>query len=351
MPTTYAIPNGRTVFDATLVSGVTGGVQTVNNSDLGTVGFKPDLIWTKTRSAVDNNYLVDSVRGTSNYIISNSTAAEASNANFITGITSTGYSYGSAGYGSGITLVGWQWQAGQGTTTTNNAGSISSQVSVNTTAGFSIVTYTGNGASNQTVGHGLGAVPSMMIVKARNQADSWLVYHIGCPNPATNTLILNDTIAVQTSSPNWNSLAPTSTVINVYNPGSGGYTNGNGYTYVAYCWTPIAGFSAFGSYTGNGSSDGPFIYTGFRPKFFLYKSTSYSPTDWNIVDTSRDTYNASQKYLRPNTSGAEGNDGDLLDLLSNGIKIRRSFSDLNRSGENYIYMAFAENPTKFSNAR
>jgi hypothetical protein len=346
MPTTYAIPNGRTAMDATLVSGVTGGVQTVNNSDLGTVGFKPDLIWTKTRNAADNNYLVDSVRGTSNYIISNSNVAEASNANFITGITSTGYSYGSAGYGSGTTLVGWQWVAGQGVNNTNNAGTITSTVSANTTTGFSIVTYTGNGSNGASVGHGLSVTPSMIIFKDRTGTNGWLVYHSSIPSPTGNYLVLNATAATSAAS-GW--CTPDASKITFTTSYSG--TNANGSNFVAYCWTPIAGFSQFGSYTGNGSSDGPFIYTGFRPKFFMYKSTSYSPTDWNIVDTSRDTYNASQKYLRPNTSGAEGNDGDLLDLLSNGIKIRRSFSDLNRSGENYIYMAFAENPFKFANAR
>lgn len=337
-------------MDATLINGVTGSVQTINNSDLGTVGFKPDLIWTKTRNAGDNNYLVDSVRGTSNYLISNSTVAEASNANFITSITSTGYSYGSAGYGSGTTLVGWQWQAGQGTNTTNTSGSITSTVSVNTTAGFSIVTWTGTGTTG-TVGHGLGVAPQMMIVKARNQADNWITYHAGCANPATNTLLFNTTGAVQTSSLNWNSTAPTSSVFSVYNPGSGGYTNGNGYTYVAYCWAPVAGFSQFGSYTGNGSTDGPFIYTGFRPKFVQIKNTADGTSYWFINDSSRNTYNPTGLDLASNDSVAESNESSVYDFLSNGFKLRCTYASFNQNGSRIVYSAFAENPFKYANAR
>jgi len=343
MPTTYAIPNGRTVFDATLYTS-NGTTQTVTNNDLGTVGFKPDLVWQKTRSVIGSNWLTDSVRGAALNLNSNNTNAETSLPLFVTSFNSNGFSIGTDNFSVGSTLVTWQWQAGAGTTTTNNVGSISSQVSVNTTAGFSIVTYTGNGVAS-TVGHGLGVAPSLVIVKNRTSTtQNWAVYSsfLG----VNGVIFLNATDAFTSVTGKWS--GTNSSVIGLNTASD---INQSGSPLVAYCWAPIAGFSQFGSYTGNGSSDGPFIYTGFRPKFFLYKSTSYSPTDWNIVDTSRDTYNASQKYLRPNTNGAEGNDGDLLDLLSNGIKIRRSFSDLNRSGENYIYMAFAENPLKFANAR
>jgi hypothetical protein len=250
---------------------------------------------------------------------------------------------------SAATYVGWQWQAGQGSSTSNTNGSITSTVSVNATAGFSVVTYTGTGTTG-TVGHGLGVAPKMIILKARNQADSWLVYHSGLPTPATNTIILESTGAVQTSSLNWNSTNPTSSVFSVYNPGSGGYSNGNGYTYVAYCWAEIAGFSKFGSYTGNGSTDGVFVYTGFRPKYLMIKVTN-AVNEWIVVDSARATYNVIGNYLLASTSGAEDSGYQLVDFLSNGFKMRNSFGGWNGSGENIIYMAFAENPFKNANAR
>lgn len=343
MPTTYAIPNGRTVMDATLVTGVTGGTQTITNAG----GFKPDLIWTKTRSAVDNNYLVDSVRGTSNYLISNSTAAEASNANFITGITSTGYSYGSSGYGSGITLVGWQWQAGQGSTSSNTSGSITSTVSVNASAGFSIVTYTGTGVVGGTVGHGLGVAPSFIVVKDRTTAGyGWLCYHSAL---GVNQYIqLNGNGAAASLTGVWGS-AVNSTTFGVY-AAVGSSNNALSDSLVAYCWAEIAGFSKFGSYTGNGSSDGPFIYTGFRPKFVMYKAATGSAYNWSIYDTARDPYNTPTKLLYPNSSSAEDSPYLYMDILSNGFKIRAA-GNLNENGSNYIYACFAENPLKFANAR
>lgn len=350
MPTTYAIPNGRTAMDATTYT-ANGGVQTVTNIDNGTTGFKPDFWWGKTRANAGGNYFVDSVRGVSQLLQSQSTAAETTDANYVTAFNTNGFSLGTSNYPSGNTMVGWQWVAGQGVNNTNTVGSITSTVSANTTTGFSMVTYTGTGTTG-TVGHGLSAAPQLMIVKARNQVDSWLVYHVGCPNPATNTLILNSNAAVQTSSPNWNSTAPTSSVINVYNPGSGGYTNGNGYTYVAYCWAPVAGFSQFGSYTGNGSNDGPFVYLGFRPKFVMIKRSDTAGYNWYINDSSRDTYNVVGLDLNPNLSNAESPDSPVQDFLSNGFKLRNgAYAGFNANGGTYIYAAFAENPTKFANAR
>jgi hypothetical protein len=351
-------------MDATTYAGA-GGTSTINNSDKGTVGFQPDLIWVKSRTDGGSHVFQDSNRGvgSATKLSSNSTNAE-NNASadatdpiygYITAITTTGFTaYAgttpSQVNKSGQNYVAWQWVAGQGVNNTNTVGSITSTVSANTTTGFSIVTYTGTGTTG-TVGHGLSTAPSMMIVKTRNQADSWLVYHIGCPNPATNTLILNSTGAVQTSSPNWNSLAPTSSVINVYNPGSGGYSNGNGYTYVAYCWAPVAGFSQFGSYAGNGSTDGTFVYTGFRPKFIMIKCYT-AAFGWVMLDSSRNTFNVTNYKLGAESSNAEYQGVDLsTDFLSNGFKLRYTDPAINASGQSYIYMAFAENPTKFANAR
>jgi len=348
---TYNLPDstikkGNTVMDATLYTGTGASLSVTNTS-----AFKPDLVWVKGRSGATDHALYDSVRGTTKDLVSNSTAAETTQAQGLTAFGTGGFTVGTLAKmnTSAATYVGWQWQAGQGSSTSNTNGSITSTVSVNATAGFSVVTYTGTGTTG-TVGHGLGVAPKMIILKARNQADSWLVYHSGLPTPATNTIILESTGAVQTSSLNWNSTNPTSSVFSVYNPGSGGYSNGNGYTYVAYCWAEIAGFSKFGSYTGNGSTDGVFVYTGFRPKYLMIKVTN-AVNEWIVVDSARATYNVIGNYLLASTSGAEDSGYQLVDFLSNGFKMRNSFGGWNGSGENIIYMAFAENPFKNANAR
>ncbi len=250
---------------------------------------------------------------------------------------------------SGQTYVGWQWQAGQGTNTTNTAGTVTSTVSVNTTAGFSIVLYTGNGGA-MTMGHGLGVAPKLIILKDRDIGRPWPVYH---GSLATNQyLILNTTAAAATSTSYWNNTAPTSTVFSVN--GLEGNVGANGEKYVAYCWAEIAGFSKFGSYTGNGSADGPFIFLGFRPKFVMIKKTDSVTANgnWVIIDTSRNIYNVANLLLFPNLSDAETT-VTAVDLTSNGFKIRASgaVTGLNLSGSNFIYMAFAENPFKNSNAR
>ena len=353
MPTTYAIPNGRTAMDATLWTGDGSSSRAILNADNGTVGFKPDFVWVKNRNGTYNHYEYDSVRGVGNFLTVNDTVAEGSFGSIgLTAFNTNGFSIGNGGSinQSASTYVGWQWVAGQGVNNTNTSGTITSTVSANTTTGFSIVTYTGTGTTG-TVGHGLSTAPSMIVLKVRNQVDNWLVYHSGLPTPATNTIILNTTGAVQTGNLNWNSTNPTSSVFSVYNPGSGGYSNGNGYTYVAYCWATVAGFSQFGSYTGNGSTDGPFVYTGFRPKFILIKRTD-SVGDWLAKDTSRNTSNSATATLYPDLNNAETTGSADMDILSNGFKCRSTGSgDLNGSGGTYIYAAFAENPFKYANAR
>jgi len=242
-----------------------------------------------------------------------------------------------------ITYVGWQWQAGQGSSSSNTNGSITSTVSVNATAGFSVVTYTGNGATGATVGHGLGVAPKMVIVKQRSGAEAWVVGH---QNLTGWNYILNLNSTAAQFIPSTQCLGtPTSTNIVV---GPNAATNSNTATYVAYCWAEIAGFSKFGSYTGNGSASGAFVYTGFRPSYILLKRTDAANV-WLIGDSKRDGYNSANKQLQAQATNTESNFD--IDYLSNGFKLRNTDSYLNASGGTYIYMAFAESPFKNSNAR
>jgi hypothetical protein len=348
MPTTYAIPDGRTVMAATLYTG-NSSTQTVSNAVNG-VSMQPDFVWIKARSAADNNALFDSVRGVNKRLISNLTNAEDTLTDTLMSFNTNGFTLGADAGGrvnaSGYTYVGWQWKAG-GTAVSNTAGSITSSVSANTTAGFSVVTYTGTGA-NATVGHGLGVAPSMMIVKERTVVSAWDVYHVSVG--ATGRLFLNRTDATDTSSAPWNNTAPTSTVFSL---GTATETNQSTIPMLAYCFAPVAGYSAFGSYTGNGSADGPFIYTGFRPRYVMIKGSSFV-SNWFVIDTSRSAYNVSLDALRPNLDGAEVNSPTTtysIDILSNGFKLRTSAADSNTSGATFIYACFAENPFKYANAR
>jgi hypothetical protein len=261
--------------------------------------------------------------------------------------TSTGFSLGaSAGVNtSANTYVAWCWRAG-GAPVSNTAGTITSQVSANTASGFSIVTYTGTGAT-ATVGHGLGVTPSMIIVKSRSNAYNWAVYHSSLTS-AAYALQLNNTIAQTNSYNYWNSTVPTSSVFSLGTDAGSNLSTG---TYVAYCWTEIAGFSKFGTYTGNGSAtDGPFIYTGFKPAFYMAKCTSATSNAWIMYDNKRSTYNLNGQKLGANVADEENNAAQLgdsttgVDFLSNGIKIRSPGSNNNTSAATYIFMAFAEKP-------
>ena len=306
-----------------------------------TVGFQPDWVWVKSRNAVDDHYLMNAVVGTGKYLNSNSTAAETTNANSLTAYTSTGFSVGNTGTTNetGRTYVAWNWKA-NGSGSTNTAGSITSTVSANTTSGFSVVTYTGTGTT-ATIGHGLGVAPAMIIVKARNTAGlSWLTYHqsIG----ATQFLLLNTTDGVSTNSAAWNNTAPTSTV---FTAGTGSSVNGSGTTYVAYCFAPVAGYSAFGSYTGNGSTDGPFLNLGFTPSYILIKKSNASGTNWRII-----TINTS--YLSANTSDAQyDSPPGPIRGMSNGVKVVGTGADINENGGTFIYAAFASYPFKYALAQ
>lgn len=334
-------------FDINLWTGNSSARSFTNSGSM-----QPDFVWVKDRTTAGIwNVLFDSVRGAGNQLSSNQTDAELASASSIAGkvsaFNSDGFSVvtGSSSYYSvnqtGDSYVGWQWRA-NGTAVTNTAGSITSTVSANTTAGFSIVTYTSpNSTSNQTVGHGLGVKPSMIIVKNRDSAFNWDIYHSSLGY--NSSLIF--TIAATRSGAF--GAEPTSTVFTTTNT----YTHNGTDKYVAYCFAQVAGYSAFGSYTGNGSSDGVFVHLGFRPRFVMVKQTD-AVGNWLIWDTARTTRNQMQDYLSPNNSSAELNNVLVsIDALSNGFKCRTADDDINGNGNSYIYMAFAESPFKFSNAR
>jgi len=315
------------------------------------VGFKPDFTWIKNRTRAGSSALNDNVRGAglNKELSSETTNAEGNNGGsgygYISAFASDGFTLttGSTAYDivnrSGDSYVSWNWLASN-TTASNTSGSITSTVSVNTTSGFSIVSYAGTGTT-ATVGHGLGVAPKMIIVKNRNAspAESWAVYH---STLGTNKyLLLNTSDASATSTGMWNNTAPTSTVFSLYNEEK---TNKVSTNLIAYCFAEVKGFSKFGSYTGNGSADGTFVYTGFKPAFILRKASSTTGY-WNLHDNKRDTYNLSYLRLFPDLNGSEATSTDnSLDILSNGFKCRATNTDTNGSGSTYIYMAFAENP-------
>ena len=313
------------------------------------LGFTPDFFWTKCRNTALAHYLADSVRGNDQVFFSNLTNAEVTEAAYITATSSNGYTLGAgpnvSNYnGTGGTYVDWLWKA-NGAGSSNTAGTITSTVSANTTSGFSIVTYTGTGA-NATVGHGLGVAPSMVIVKNRSVGSGWRVYHVSLTS-AAYVVYLNATLGQTLEAVAFNSTAPTSSVFSV---GASGDTNGSGNLEVAYCFAAVPGYSAFGSYTGNGAADGPFIYTGFRPRFILAKSSTTAATNWFICDTSRSPENVADEWLLPNGANAEQSNV-VFDILSNGFKLRNSAAEFNTNVSTYIYAAFAESPFKYSLAR
>jgi len=305
------------------------------------VGFQPDWVWIKIRSTTGGHGLYDVIRGATERLRSDSNNAESTATDGLTSFDSDGFTVGnnSSTGTSSETYASWNWLADNTSGSSNTDGSITSTVSANTTSGFSIVTYSGNSTAGATVGHGLGATPGMIIVKGRDAVINWQVYHQAIGN--TNYLELDTTDASTASSARWNNTTPTSTVFTL---GTGTGVNA-GFDYVAYCFAEKKGFSKFGSYTGNGNSDGTFVYTGFKPAFLIRKRTD-SAVAWYLHDNKRDGYNVTQKWLSPNDSDAESTTQVELrvDFLSNGFKMRDPNGAANASGGSYIYMAFAENP-------
>jgi len=310
-----------------------------------TLSFQPDMLWGKSRSNSYNHLLIDSVRGTNKGLFPDVTNAESTNTLYLSSFDSDGYTLGPLANfnGSGSTYVMWAWKA-NGSGVSNTDGSITSTVSANTESGFSIVTYTGNQTNGATVGHGLNQTPEMIITKSRNQGVGWAVWHTGLSG-ITYWVSLNGTAG--------QSVDDMYTAVNssTFALGADNWTNGNTYTFVSYCFHSVEGFSKFGSYTGNGSADGPFVYTGFRPAFVLVKNASFAEI-WPMFDDKRDADNQVENPVYANLSSAEGTASSRgLDFLSNGFKIRGTDTSVNRSGDTHIYMAFAENPFKYSNAR
>jgi hypothetical protein len=317
-----SIKKPSSYFDATLYTG-NGSTQTISG-----LGFSPDLVWIKSRSAATNNDVFDLVRGATVGFATNSTQPESTFSG-VTAFNSNGFSLGSnsSDNANAATYVAWCWDE-------------------SATPGFDIVTYTGNG-SNRTIAHSLGVAPSWMVIKRRDSVDNWGVYHTSLGN--TQYVYLDSTQAASTASSVWNNTTPTSSVFSV---GTSGVVNANTGTYVAYLWSEVAGFSKFGSYTGNGSSDGPFVFCGFRPRWVLIKSSTVA-TSWYLFDAVRGTINVNSTTLYPNTADIEDtNFGQGLDFLSNGFKVRAPTGyGLNNSSATYIFCAFSETPFKYALAR
>ena len=305
------------------------------------VNFQPDWVWIKGRSTAYSHILHDNVRGATKELKTNSTNAEGTDANGLTSFDSGGFSLGTGGAvnNNGTTFVSWNWLASN-TTASNTDGSITSTVSANTTSGFSVVTTTGTGSA-ATIGHGLGAAPAMIIGKRRDSGSSdWRVYNKNLDS-ASHILYLNNTLAQQGgNSATWNNTAPTSSVFSV---GTSGDVNASGGTFVFYCFAEKKGYSKFGKYTGNGSTDGAFVYTGFKPAFIIIRRID-TGSNWLTVDNKRDPFNVVQNVLLPNDSYQEIGGTDRVDFVSNGFKNRNSASGSNDSGGTFVYMAFAENP-------
>ena len=316
------------------------GLAITNNANAG--DFQPDWVWVKRRDSAGSSGLHDSSRGSTKRIKSDASEAEDTNSNILASFDSNGFTIGdnSGNYNASGTYVAWQWKANGGTTSSNDAsatsvGTIDSVIQANTTAGFSIVTYTGTG-SNGTIAHGLGATPQMYWVKRRSAAEHWQVYSEEIGN---NKYFQITTDGEITGSNRWNNTSPTSSVFSV---GDHASVNGSSDTYVAYCFTDIKGYSKFGSYTGNGNADGAFVYTGFKPAWLLVKRTD-SANHWLMFDIKRDIINVGEKWLRADTADAEST-GIYWDGLSNGFKARTNDPIINASGGTYIYMAIAEHP-------
>jgi len=317
-------------FNTKLYTG-NGGTQSITG-----VGFQPDLLWFKNRDSAINHMWFDSVRGIDKYFYGNLTEAEGTSATILTAVGSDGFSVGANNNvnGSGNGIASWNWLGANGTSA-NTDGNVNTTISANPTAGFSIISAnTGSTTGELTLGHGLNAIPSMFIWKNRDDSgQNWQVYH---KSTGTGLMRLNDTGAVNTAVTFWNT--PTTTLFkmtdNMYQQNK---------NFIGYCFADVQGYSKFGSYTGNGSTDGTFVYTGFKPAFVMIKSTATGV--WRMWDNKRDVDNPNTANFQAQASDAEYNDPAVaIDFLSNGFKPRSTDSSYNGSGTSYIYMAFASEP-------
>jgi len=332
-------------FHTQLYTGDGASSNSITN-DANAGDFKPDWLWVKNRSSSGGtgpNIIFDSTRGPTKDLHTNNTEAEHTNSHVLLSFDTDGFSVGTGGAVNNNTdnFVAWQWKANGGTTASNTSGDITTTVQANTTAGFSIFTYTGTGTAGDTIGHGLGAVPDWIWIKARSIANDQTIYHSANTSaPETDFLILQGTDATSDSDTRWNDTAPTSTLITL---GNNAGVNGSTQTYVGYAFAEKQGYSKFGSYTGISNDDGAFVYTGFAPAWVMIKRTD-TAKNWYIFDNKRPGYNVINRLIAPNLSDAEVDGSEKIDLLSNGFKLRQSFTHTNTDGGTFIYMAFAEHP-------
>jgi hypothetical protein len=344
LPAVAVVPSEN--FNAVLYTGDGNSTHAITG-----VGFQPDFLWIKNRSAGSGHTLQDVLRTPDATIYSQTSEGENATRQYVYSFDSDGFTTGNAAgahkgpsNNSGDTYVGWNWKAG-GSGSSNTNGGLTSQVSANTDAGFSIVTFTGNGSGN-TVGHGLSKAPEMVITKGRNFGDSWHT-QVYPSIVATKTLLL-DTTGAETTSNAFNNTAPTASVFSI----STGYAS-NTRTIVAYCFHSVDGYSKVGSWIGNANDDAPFSYTGFRPAYVMWKKAT-GVENWFIVDTTRSTFNPANVQLWANSSSSEQTSAagaSELHILSNGFKPTGAGGAMNGNNETYIYLAFAETPFKYSNAR
>jgi len=334
-------------FHTQLYAGDGNDDRSITN-DANAGNFSPDWLWLKNRSGTNSNALVDTTRGATKVLRSNATNAEETEANGIQAFETDGFQIGSGGLvnTNGNDYVAWQWKANGGTTSSNSNGSITSTVQANTTAGFSIVTYVSNNTEGATFGHGLSSTPDLVIVKGRDSADNWAVFNgTSTTNSRSLHLDTNDG-EIPVSSYNfwnlyWDETRPSSTVVTL---GVDAKVNKSGNeNFVSYCFHSVKGYSKIGKYTGNGNSDGPFIYTGFKPAWLLFKQTSANGENWRIFDNKRSPFNQVDDHLFASSNSVE-NDETGCDFLSNGFKWKNSDAHQNGNGATYVYMAFAEHP-------
>ena len=306
------------------------------------VGFQPDFTWIKNRDTTGNHALFNSISGVTKYINSNTNYAEQTSAQTLTAFGTDGFTVGTSAdlNGNGNNVASWNWKAGttgSGTTTGGGTGKAYSY-SVNTTAGFSIIKWIGNGSAGHAIPHHLGVVPDMIILKTLDQVGDPLVYHSkNTSAPETEFLRLKSTNATQDEAAIWNDTAPTA---DYFYTGTEVTTNGNNNNFIAYCFANKTGYSKFGSYTGNGNADGTFVYTGFKPAWLLVKRTN-DTQDWQLFDNKINPFNVATLCMRPNQNNGEQT-GNAMDLLSNGFKNRLTGTSVNASGSTYVYMAFGQ---------
>jgi hypothetical protein len=341
---TIADPSAH--FQTTLYSG-DSSTQEINQS--GNSTFTPGWVWIKARNGAGYSHqLFDQVRGATKRINSDAASSETTTSDTLTSFDSDGFSLGSqlTVNQTGKNYVGWQWAA-NGSGSSNTDGDITSTVSANTTSGFSVLTYSGNGSDNQTIGHGLGIAPKMIITKRRDSSGNWTTYHDAV---GINKVFYLNSTALPASNTEQYRATPTSSL---YTVGVGGDINNGSGTYVAMVFAEVEGFSSIGSYTGNGSTNGTFVFTGFKPAWVMLKRITGSTQEWQLYDSERDPFNVANHKLEPNSPSVESilTSDNNLDFLSNGFKLRQGNGGMNASGSDYLYMAFAESPLKTATAR